>query len=48
VAVVNELLGVGSAPGDQLFLYACDGGGASEAGSYLYYAPVVLNNAPLS
>jgi hypothetical protein len=47
VAVVNELLGNGDRPGDQLLTYSCDNSLAGAASSYRAFAPVVLKNSPL-
>jgi hypothetical protein len=45
VGVVNELLGSGDRPGDQLFTYTCDNSLPGAASVYKAFAPVVLKNA---
>jgi hypothetical protein len=48
IAIVNEQLGAGDQPGDQLFSYGCDNGIASSGTTtFSSIAPLVLKNAPI-
>jgi hypothetical protein len=47
LAIVNEQLGVGDQPGDQLFSYGCDNGVTATGTTYSSFAPLILKNAPI-